>query len=1022
MPLSPEGVARLKAKLAATKPRVEAIEVSEENQPVAPPASTAGGFLADIPSPEQILQDPNSGMVGRAIAGTMLGVKNATQSAAKAQQENFLSPTALLSPWTTPVAGVIGGVAGSGLLSPETISKRLDELSTLTNATLPFGLSPVFQAEYQAAKGAAKMAVAAKWDGYLKLRGVRPPSLPRVVSGVEVLAPPVTPPTTPVLDNLAPAVTEVAENLGSPVHQAAVKNYLDTKIAPELRSQFEGVYKSLSKIHSPEKAAEMMWGKGYKISVGKRAKVAPKEVATVDLPAGEPIEVSRPTAGTVTTTAKLATPLEDKKAAEVLLAEPKPTVDGVVDYGPVYDPSMISASKSAPGQIWDRILKAADNIRWKLPADVSIAKEAPNSWVLTDLEAWHQMMSKFMHDFVDQPWYKWFRNTDDATIKALEHQAVDIWEKGGKTAGSYRLAVQGLPQELQDYMAWRASRLAIEQGARGKLALTSLDFTNGPYIARIAKQDFDNLFKLRGGKNFGLAADIQQSIGGFANARTYRTMMEGEGGIINGKVVGDSIEYIPVNHAVAMREFEGSKLVETANLMERLEAHRVLFRDKATAMTNSPTNTAFKIEGLPGSSKQAWYAATRSEAKLLEQNLSRAEGMGLGRTNFWLSQAFRNLNLINPFPHFTKNMLYKFWIAGGKVGFFGNRVKNDMFELLNNTNPAMIADFKKYMPYNQFGETAQSIMSNLLREGGEKYITKLVEKINSPSSSMLFGKLDPALRYSLWKQKVASGMTPMEAANHVQVDLVRYGTRSDWVDFWKSIPMNFFVPWRIGSVTSVVKQLAERPMQTAIKIGFLDYIRESIYRNTGQYFHMPIDYVTGPIVQTIESGRNYGPVSGLTTAGGLAIATRIAGPGGAWSVGQLGQALSAIAGRGDQIEWQRIGNLFWGASLVLNVPMEGYKAAEKATPEAIAEFMMKAAGSIAFGAHEAYSYEPNRFGMYLPEWLPGLAKSDKFKTAENIRETFKTRGIIRDQRMQVRKDLLGRTAVQRALKAAGVTE
>ena len=65
----------------------------------------------------------------------------------------------------------------------------------------------------------------------------------------------------------------------------------------------------------------------------------------------------------------------------------------------------------------------------------------------------------------------------------------------------------------------------------------------------------------------------------------------------------------------------------------------------------------------------------------------------------------------------------------------------------------------------------------------------------------------------------------LEASNNAWIDLVRYGTRSDLVDFWKSIPMNFFVPWRIGTLTTLLKQAKNHPIRTAIIVGGIDYLR-----------------------------------------------------------------------------------------------------------------------------------------------------------------------------------------------------
>ena len=960
--------------LRATPPP-EPVQPSQVQQSTIP---QGGNFLADIPSPEQVLQDPNSWRVSKGLAAATLGVKHGVEEAAS---QPITSPSRWMSPLTIPLTAALTGAVGAGI-PPSVIQEGGKLVEALTPMMVPGWAGPAGKASGQFFKS----KIFGEVDKLMKLRGIRPGAL----------------------DLASPGVVPVGTKTASldPIGEA-VSRRLDQS-SPELRPQLEETYNSLVKIHGPEKSAEMLFGPSVKSELTETAPLTMDQLVEVPAAKGSQVVITRPNYGQVKVITKDTPVATDLAAADVLLGEPQVVKGNNIDYGPIYDPARMGVERDRLVTIWDRVLRAAENLRNRLPADVSIAKQAPQSFVLHDIEKWQQQQGLFMKNLVENPWMGVIRGMDEKVIKDAEAQAVQVWEAGGKTPASYNLAISTMPKELQDYIRHRELRWATEDQARIRLGLEGLDHQEGPYIPRLVNHEFDEIFKIRQGGQ-SLAADVQQTIKRFANARKYSTQHEGE---------FNNFTYIPIRHAIIMREYEGMKLVETAKLMSDLEAHRVLYRDKASAALTGGGN-AYEVTGLPGSSDQRWWAATKAEALFLQQNLSKADGLGLGSLNHWLNMTFRNINLLNPLPHFTKNMLYKYELAGGKVGFFGRNLSKDMYEYIYDTNPIRKAEFLQYMPHNDFGETASTIMQKMINDRGPiATIDKWVSALNKPSSNMLFGSLDPALRYSLWKQKVAKGMSPMEAANHVSVDLVRYGTRSDYVDFWKSIPMNFFVPWRVGSVTSVMKQLYERPIRTALKIGFLDYIREAIYRNTGQYFHMPIDYVTGPIVQTLTAAEESGPGTALGTAVGLAAVTRFAGPGGAWSAGQLANALGVLSQK-DKVEWDRILNLWWGVSQLVTVPKAMFEAVSNPTPETIAGDLIKILGSVMIGSHEAYKYDPHRLGKYLPEFLPGMKKSRDFKLAELIRERFKQQSEKSQVKKEMRESVYGKP-MERALRASGV--
>ena len=1041
--------------------RVANAKVTPEPPGDVPQPTTIQRILASIPSPEQVLVNPESGAISRGLAGATLGLTHDVQEQAA---KPITDPSRWFSPLTTPVTAAITGLSTSGLVSPENIQQGMKTVEALT--PLMMGTDPFAAAAASSARTLSRLTIPGKIDKYLKLRGVRPLS-------VEL-------PTVPLVDKAVPPVAPVADITPIPSSQASGLQPLSGEATvaplskggtivtggkgsareiwdleadlvkqgkisqddiPRIRRDFASrLDRELGDLSAPEKQAAheneyKKFLRDYSSILGNSAEPAKpgwlgqpvlspargtQLLADRQLPTGQSVIIERPGWTQVRTTVKAASPGADRAAADMVTAEPIVTPKGTVDYGPIYDPATMGVEKKRLNTIWDRTLRYLDNLREKLPADPSIVRQAPNSWALVDLAEWDQKTAAFMKDVLDQPWQKLIHTAEEGPLKDAEARAVNIWRGGGKNPVSYKLGIESMPQELQDYIAWREGRFPLEDAARIKLGLSELDHTPGPYIARMVDKDFNQIYQIRK-TGLSLAADTTQTIGRFQYARTFDTMAEGEAA---------QVRYIPMNHAILMREYEGMKLVETARLMDNLEAHRVIFRDQASAMANSPTNRAYEISGLPGTATQRWFASTKAEALLLEQNLSKAEGLGLGRTNHWLNLLFRNLNLINPLPHLTKNMLYKYILAGGKVGMFFRKVEANMREFIFETSP-LVQEFYKYFPSNKFGETAQSLLAAALKDGTlEGQITKGLSYPSKYGGQALFGYLDPGLRYSLWKQKMAEGVTrngvwsrmsPLEAANHVYVDLVRYGTRSDWVDFWKSIPMNFFVPWRLGSVTSVTKQLMNHPVKSMLKIGLLDYTREIIYRNTGLYFHMPIDYVTGPVMQSISMTRDRGPAAGVGTAATLLAASRVMGPGGAWGAGQLAYGLSLLSTK-SPVEWDRIKNLWWGVSQVFTLPAATYDAVTNPTVDHVAKDLLKIAGSIGFGAHNALGYEPQRLGMLYPEWLPGLKKSPDFKKAEEIREVLKQRAEKAQVRRDTRDAAFGKGSVRRALKAAGIEE
>jgi hypothetical protein len=413
----------------------------------------------------------------------------------------------------------------------------------------------------------------------------------------------------------------------------------------------------------------------------------------------------------------------------------------------------------------------------------------------------------------------------------------------------------------------------------------------------------------------------------------------------------------------------------------------VLFRDRAAAAAAAPPGqNPWRVEHAPGGD---WWARTEQEAKFLENNLTEpTRGTNLVSSFVHYANAFiRTPGLLNPLPHLTKNMGMKYLLARGPAGAYD--LPRKVMEYARGSNPTRLAEFEEAMPFSKSGKTAQDILHTELHEGtirdAIKHATRAATAPSRAfSQKMIFKYGDPAMRYALYDSFRRKGMDIYEAGNHAWVDLVRYGTRSWFTDEWKSIPMNFFVPWRFGTVASVAKQLGGRGLQhglaTAATIGTIEYLREMRYRQTGRWMHLPIDYVEKPIAQIVQE-RN--PYDLPAIVGTMAVF----GPGGDFAASELKDMLASFesgSGRGlqDPAVRQRMKNMFWGISQLYEVPKEIHAGLESGDPER----WINAFVSLATGEHDALNYEPRRLGKFLPESMPGMKRSDKVALAEALQE------------------------------------
>jgi len=243
-----------------------------------------------------------------------------------------------------------------------------------------------------------------------------------------------------------------------------------------------------------------------------------------------------------------------------------------------------------------------------------------------------------------------------------------------------------------------------------------------------------------------------------------------------------------------------------------------------------------------------------------------------------------------------------------------------------------------------------------------------VRKVNQGSSNVIFKWADPSMRYSLFKHYINKGMAPQEAANNAWIDLVRYGTRSDLVDFWKSIPSNFFVPWRVGTWTSVLKNMAKYPFRTLLLLGSIDLAREIRYRETGRWSHWPHDYIEGPIMLVLEDAAKGQP--GRT--GWQAMINAALGPGGEATASQIARMFSEP--NADTNTMKSIFKSLWGIGQLLptgDMANELSKFKDDGDPAHIAN----AVGALIFAERQVYKtvngrrtgFEPHRALSVVPE-------------------------------------------------------
>jgi hypothetical protein len=592
-----------------------------------------------------------------------------------------------------------------------------------------------------------------------------------------------------------------------------------------------------------------------------------------------------------------------------------------------------------------------------------VRRESKDSPVITEMAWYHAEQAERLDGVLKAPWMRAVKKMEPDDLKRLEQTAVDIWEASDKTPEALETAIRSWPEELKEYARFRNQTLADEALARKNMGLDPLDELPGPYLPHKIDTELNTTINIGGG---GYRQALPTNVGGAQYHRQFRTMLEGEAAGMN---------YIDPRNAILLREWDSIRMTQTERLLKSLK-NRALFETEEAAKAVSKTGEAFPISGLPGA--ELYWAPTKAEALFLAQNLAqRPLGIQIpfiGSLKTYSDLLFRNPNLVNPAPHITKNMWAKYILASGDVN--PGTVIRDGIELFRNPNLDSVKLFREFMPYADT-DPAYALLQHALVKGKVEtaFQTGLdtLAKLNKPSAHVIFKWGDPAMRYSLFKKYISKGMSPQEAANHAWVDLVNYATRSDLVDMWKSIPMNFFVPWRVGSVTSVAKQAITHPVRAAIVIGGVDLLRELRYRETGRWTHLPWDYFEGPVVTAVEAMLE-GNVSQL---GFEVFANALFGPSGEATAGNIKRMMTESKSGSDAMK--HLGKVFWGIVQLFpssEIASEFAKFSKDGDPSHFINAVMAAL----VAERDTKGYKPHRVLKAIPESV--MPKSRKVRGAE----------------------------------------
>lgn len=522
----------------------------------------------------------------------------------------------------------------------------------------------------------------------------------------------------------------------------------------------------------------------------------------------------------------------------------------------------------------------------------------------------------------------------------------------------YSPDIADLLQRLKTY--W----LPIIQESRQTLGVSPIPDRNilPVYMPRVSLRDLEDIERLT---RSPFISRLPTTIGTFQHPRLTKGPLA---------TIGPELYHDP-RVAYLFYEKAAHTIAATANLVRRLRDGGWLFTSEKAAQAAGHVRPV-EITGLLPIQTGSLWVPNKDVAKLLNHNF-RVPGEGFW--SFWnvTGQLFRNLNLINPIPHF-KNMFWLYRLSGGKL----YRLPGLAMEYVQRSNPTRIAQFEELLPSSGTARTGWELSELLQHQitGEKSWAYRWNRLIESPeywSRKILWEGADPAIRYARWVQYVEQGMNPQQAAGQVFRDLVNYGERSHLRDFLRSLPVNYFVPWRLGSIRSVLGAVRDHPGRTAILVGLVDYVREAIYRQTGWWLHLPgLDNLEGSIYQLLLSAdaATRGHVGAALTQAGNSLLS-LAAPG-------FSRKLQDAVNPG---EWLNTERVFWGVAEVLNLLRVAHDLPSTGPAGVLALL------GIAFGARplaveergEITGYAPRRpFTQWLPESLPGMTAGREAKALD----------------------------------------
>lgn len=623
--------------------------------------------------------------------------------------------------------------------------------------------------------------------------------------------------------------------------------------------------------------------------------------------------------------------------------------------GSVFTPN--TPPSSDPWPIYGK--RVRDWWEWFWPRSWAAMRQRGDTPVITEHQRLLFTPVQFMQEFSKQPWWKEFNKLDDVTKIEAEDAVVRDY-RARRAVGEDHLtawndAVAKAPPEMREYFRYREQQRPLELAASEELGIDPPESTADPYIPRLTNEEGKLIVDLHP-KNPNALAQVRSTLGSYSKSREHPTMKEG---------IANGTQYDPMSKAVWLRELTGQNLIASARMLKALREQGVLFDSPEAARAAGGSKA--EVGQLRGFGGRDYWTSNRQELRFLEQNLVRMRpSSSWSKMNQFINGYLRNPNLINPLPHTTKNMFFKYALA--RVGNFTFR--KDVAEFASATPTELKARFDKVMPFNETGERMPEMTAREIGGWADK-VTTAVSKLNKASQWFIFAKADPAMRFALWKSYVRKGMSDQEAANHVWLDLVRYDENSGGMSFWKEWPGNFFVPWRVGTYVTLFKAMRAHPFRTLAFVGAIEYLREIRYRKTGRWTHLPVDYLDAPLAESIEHP---------SRAPAIAATTLLFGPGGGQAPATIKDAMSALTN--DPGNRSRVINMFWGISQLYNLPREFNAFLKDKNPDRLVNLLMDAA----LAEHSALKYEPRRLMKWLPEWLPGLQKSELVQYAETLQK------------------------------------